>query len=187
MVVEENKKTLKEKKDQFFDFIQTHYKKIIWLFVLSSITLSFFFYNETEKVLHIAPIETFTWLFLAVSVLAFSFRKRIEIFFYENIYSDPDYVSDFYDKIEKLDDKQKSKAPSPSQPLNRMMFFINGFLWLNFILFLGGKVIGSYIGFNLITSPIAVICVFGQMYLAYKTIQLVSKNLILLFKLKSEK
>lgn len=187
MIVEENKKTLRQRKENFIDFIQTHYKKMIWLFVLCSITLSFFFYQQTERVLHIAPIETFTWIFLAVSILAFSFRKKIEKFFDENIYSDADYVEDFYAKIEKMDSKQKGKAASPAQPLNRMMFFINGFLWLNFLFFIGGKVIGSYIGFNLITSPIAVMCVFGQMYLAYKTIQLMSKNLMLLIKLKSEK
>lgn len=187
MVIEKGSTSLKEKISNFITFNKVHYKKSIWIFIMASLTLSFFFYPQTEKVLKLGPIDTFTWIFLAVSVGTFIFRKKIEAFFYDNIYSDQKYIKDFYAKIDKMDDKEKGQAPSPNQPLKRMMFFLNGFLWLNVVLFLGGKVIGSYIGFNFITSPIAVACIFGQMYLAYKTIQLVSKNLILLFKLNSEK
>lgn len=186
-IVENKNKSWSERKENFLLMISSHYKKFLWVFVLSSIILSGFFYNQAEQVLNIAPIVVFTWIFLAVSVFAFSFRKRIKAFFENTIYNDQDYIKKFYEDIEKLDEKSKAKAPSPSQPLNRMMFFINGFLWLNIILFLGGKIIGSYIGFNLVTAPIAVICVFGQMFLAYKTIQLMSKNLMLLIKIKSEK
>lgn len=178
--------TLYEKKENFLIFIKSNYKKITWTIFLTSLILSFFFYSQTETVIHIAPIETFTWLFLIVSIISFVFRDKIEKFFQEKLYNDDDYLDTYYSRIENLTDEQKAKSESPSQPLKKLMLFINGFLWLNFIFFVIGKVIGGYIGFNAITSPIAVLCVFGQMYLAFKTIQLMSKNLILLIKLKTE-
>jgi hypothetical protein len=184
--IEFQAKTIKEKKDGVLFFIRNNYKKITWTIFLTSLVLSFFFYSQTETVLHIAPIETFTWLFLIVSIVAFVFRDKIETFFQEKLYNDDDYLDAYYSKIDKLTDEQKAKADSPSQPLKKLMLFINGFLWLNFIFFVIGKAIGGYVGFNVITSPVAVLCVFGQMYLAYKTIQLMSKNVILLIKLKTE-
>lgn len=182
-IIETDSKSIKEK---FLYFIKTNYKKITWTIFLTSLVLSFFFYSQTESVLHIAPIETFTWVFLIISIAAFVFRDKIETFFQEKLYNDDDYLDNYYSKVDKLTDEQKAKADSPSQPLKKLMLFINGFLWLNFIFFVMGKVIGGYVGFNVITSPIAVLCIFGQMYLAYKTIQLMSKNLILLIKLKTE-
>lgn len=154
--------------------IKGHYGKFFIVAFFISIILSFFFYDKTEYVINLAPIKTFSWVFLIISLLFFLFKDRIKNTFIEYVYTDEEY-------IEGQEETGNLKS-NPLRPIKSLMLFINCFLWLNFIFFVVGKSIGLYIGFNSITSMIAVFCLYGQLFLAFTTFKLFGQNILNLLK-----
>lgn len=144
--------------------------QIVSVIVIALLVLSCVFYQKTFLIVTSPIAQLFTWAFLIIGIVGFFYRNALKDYLHKHVFSDSDYLKEYENKMSLLTDEQRAKDKGPERPLRILIFGLTLYPVINLVFFIFEAVINR-LGYNVITSPLATLCIMVQFYCSYMMIK----------------